>query len=932
MQHLCTPLTNTNFKEPDPHYTLRHRDKYICIGKDKVECLIKMKLFFVFLCLLLQLTKGENQQSEQSGCHMLRRRVLVHHETSSLIYISQMWTEVKDQQRDEKVRNSTAKMLLQSLERMSNDWCDPSHRSVSNNKKTKRSLSTILATIFAFGSLIIGPAIAAVLQEISHNTKWRLSEAKSGLETARILAEFEKRLNANSRVEEILASIMLHESILSDLLQNSDSNRTWKKIFKHQIKEFKELGLIDEDDDIFLGREENLLPKGTYKFESSVHKNRDCGETRVTIKAIGLIPDKTCFHLHREQDEDYTKLQTSTNITCIFAGRDSTTLPGNKTFITSNTIVGPCENKERFIFKSKENTLLVRPKSSRGYMTSKCGKKVIRRVLYRDQYYILPLKCTSWISNEKRRSVNEETDYFQSEETLLSATTGKEITNQETQPTLIFYAVEGVKDLESKDVEITKVDLNYVENFLEKFSRNREKDSVKPNNTNTKIVPILVSTLFMIAAAAILLKIRKKLQLRLGLIAKFLQGVRERETSVNIPNIETLEGVSTTTNKEDKRGEAAQNMSKRREGAFDQEDEETEYLEDTEYETIRFLPAKTTLIKSTTKQKELHLFKEPEITKMEQDNNREDAVGASTRDQDVPRRTLDKKEDRRKRRNRETRIYYEDGREGETEDTGETDYENIYFLKTKHIATVHRELDYQNCNNNEPSVKDSDDAKAKDLNLVTSKVLQEHKSKCHEDSIPEKPKSDKEKTPDSTTTWEEHADVSEGHNLEEEKDAETGTQAEPIYDVPRKLYNKKTKANQEEAGAIELNAYSDDLVVRWVMPTVEENAHDKIIGSRDKPTEETLTENDQETNILDTKEKENSNKSFGETITLTEKDQKTKCLNTNEEEDSNNSPNETLTMKRNKKRSEIPSQGTLHARLMKELHNRFLDMKTEHNL
>ena len=129
-----------------------------------------------------------------------------------------------------------------------------------------------------------------------------------------------------------------------------------------------------------------------------------------------------------------------------------------------------------------------------------------------------------------------------------------------------------------------------------------------------------------------------------------------------------------------------------------------------------------------------------------------------------------------------------------------------------------------------------------------------------------------------------------------------------------------------------MNAYSDDLVVRWVMPTVEKNVHDKITGSRDKPTEETLTENDQETNILDTKEKENSNKSFGETITLTEKDQKTKCLNTNEEEDSNNSSNETLTMKRNKKRSEIPSQGTLHVRLMKELHNRFLDMKTEHNL
>ena len=155
-----------------------------------------------------------------------------------------MWREEKAQQNDKTVRNSTAEMLLQSLERMSHDWCDPSYTGISD-KKTKRSLSAILATIFAFGSLIIGPAIAEVLEEISQNTKWRITEAKKELETARILVEFEKRLSASTRVEEILASIMLHESILSDLLQHSDSNRTWKKIFKHQIREFKELGFIE---------------------------------------------------------------------------------------------------------------------------------------------------------------------------------------------------------------------------------------------------------------------------------------------------------------------------------------------------------------------------------------------------------------------------------------------------------------------------------------------------------------------------------------------------------------------------------------------------------------------------------------------------------------------------------------------------------------
>ena len=47
-----------------------------------------------------------------------------------------------------------------------------------------------------------------------------------------MLKEFEKRLNAYERVEEILASIMLHESIMSDLLQRSEkqTDRTWKKI------------------------------------------------------------------------------------------------------------------------------------------------------------------------------------------------------------------------------------------------------------------------------------------------------------------------------------------------------------------------------------------------------------------------------------------------------------------------------------------------------------------------------------------------------------------------------------------------------------------------------------------------------------------------------------------------------------------------------
>ena len=48
----------------------------------------------------------------------------------------------------------------------------------------------------------------------------------------RWMEDMEKRLIASLKVEEILASIMLHESIMSDLLQHTDKsslNKTWRK-------------------------------------------------------------------------------------------------------------------------------------------------------------------------------------------------------------------------------------------------------------------------------------------------------------------------------------------------------------------------------------------------------------------------------------------------------------------------------------------------------------------------------------------------------------------------------------------------------------------------------------------------------------------------------------------------------------------------------
>ena len=510
-----------------------------------------------------------------------------------------MWKEVKDQERDKTVKNSTAEMLLQSLERMSHDWCDPRYNKVSK-EKTKRSFSAILATLFAFGSLIIGPAIAAVLEEISHNTKWRITEAKRGLETAKILAEFEKRLSANERVEEILASIMLHESILRDLMLHSDDNRTWKKIFKHQIREYKELGFIDEIEEIELGRKDNLLPKGSYKFVSSVHKNKDCGETMITIKAIGLIPEKTCFHLHwnNEPDEDYIRLQSSIDNLCIFAGNDSISLPGNQTFLTSNTIRGPCDNKNKFIFKSKENTLLVRPVSSRGYMTSKCGEKYTRQILYRDQYYVLPLKCKSWVSNKKRRRANVKTDYFQTEETFLSATTGREIEYQETEPTLIFYAIEAVKDLETKNVEITKVDKNYVENFIDEFvNAEREREIKKMDKTKTKIVAILSGILLMLVALIILWKICKKTEFKPRTVVGYIRGEKEVSAiQVEIPRKETLEGNQSGYQEEENKD---WEKNHRRKGIGRAQDQKEEQTEVSEQETISLLPKKVTFRKPT---------------------------------------------------------------------------------------------------------------------------------------------------------------------------------------------------------------------------------------------------------------------------------------------------------------------------------------------
>ena len=416
---------------------------------------------------------------------------------------------------------------------MSHGWCDPSFKSLKKeNKKEKRSISTILATIFALGSLIIGPAIGSVLLEISHNTKWRITELRREMETAHLLIDLEKRITANAKVEEILASIFLHESIMSDLLQHSDNkelNRTWKRILKYQIKEYVAAGFTKNTVEEVLGSAESLLPKGTYKIEATVHKNKDCGETKITIKAVGLVPDKSCLRRYIDQgdEDDITRLQTNTPGICIFAGKESTLLADNSTFITSNTIVGPCNNTATFEFRIKENTILVRPKSSRGYMSTSCTKgrtrKFIKKILYRDRLYVLPIHCNTWISNEKKRTINPQTDYLQSEEIFISATDGKETTAGTTHPTMLFFAVEEVKDLGAKDKVFLR-DKNYLNDFLDSIA---SRDPVHQEETDNIKIRTLVTVLTVLVLGVVMVifcRMRKRIKSIPYLTIKYLRG------------------------------------------------------------------------------------------------------------------------------------------------------------------------------------------------------------------------------------------------------------------------------------------------------------------------------------------------------------------------------------------------------------------------
>ena len=98
---------------------------------------MQWKYIFLLLCL-----SDQTKQTDKpliSTCQRIRRKVLLHHEMTTLTYINQMWKEIQNQQGQSIIRNSTADMIFQSLERMSHGWCDPSFKSLKKeNKKEKK--------------------------------------------------------------------------------------------------------------------------------------------------------------------------------------------------------------------------------------------------------------------------------------------------------------------------------------------------------------------------------------------------------------------------------------------------------------------------------------------------------------------------------------------------------------------------------------------------------------------------------------------------------------------------------------------------------------------------------------------------------------------------------------------------------------------------
>ena len=94
---------------------------------------------------------------------------------------------------------------------------------------------------------------------------------------------------------------------------------------------------------------------------------------------------------------------------------------------------------------------------------------------------------------------------------------------------------------------------------------------------------------------------------------------------------------------------------------------------------------------------------------------------------------------------------------------------------------------------------------------------------------------------------------------------------------------------------MELHTYSDDLAVRWAMPTKKDNDNSNITESTNEKRGENRRNHEKDSS--DSKKQKNNN-------------------NIHKDDDADKSP----------------SRGSLHARLMKELDERFRAMKIEHDI
>ena len=412
-----------------------------------------METLFYILILIFAQTEAEEK------CFRIRTQIMIENEESDLGYISTMYREIEMQKKNGEIRNSTANLILESLSRMSHGWCKP-ELTEEDQGRQKRSLALAIAALVSLGTLILGPAIAALLHEITENTKWRKVEKINGIRTMRWMEDMEKRLIASQRVEEILASIMLHESIMSDLLQHTDKsslNRTWRKVFKILIETYTKNGFsAAAPEDIKVADNDNLLPNEVYRYTVTVHINDNCKDAKIKIKAVGIIPSLECCKPHEDNNitsvNGYIKLKTEDNNTCIFTGNNTVKLADNSIFSLSNSMMGPCQSN-LLDFKTHKNTLLMHPNHDRAYMRIRCeGNKEVKRIIFKDELVAPPARCTTWVMGNKRKKPDMDNDFTGVTEEYINSEDGSKIEGNinMTRDSIIFLPFKALNDLEGK--------------------------------------------------------------------------------------------------------------------------------------------------------------------------------------------------------------------------------------------------------------------------------------------------------------------------------------------------------------------------------------------------------------------------------------------------------------------------------------------------